>query len=237
MQLSGGFSGSNVERLNGIVRKQSSYLKDCPDYPARRKFLATLSDAFPYMPRMRLFDDGIIEMDFITGHEGIQGIDFRRYGQIVRELHTLQLPAPAKDTGIEWLIDLAQENFKKNGQTDIDHLFQIFQGLTAKHIVHGEITQVITDPDQNIYIIDWDECGLGNRYQDLGFIYYRLILEDSPETYFDSFLDGYGRQTVDMAFVTKMAGLIAVAYSGFYDFDRRIKLGNELLLDVPKTTP
>jgi len=124
------------------------------------------------MPKIRCFEDGIIEMDYVQGQEGIENIDFFHYGKIVRELHELNIKAPDKDTDIDWLLSLARTNWAKNGREDFDRRFGIFNQLTNDSIVHGEITQLITDSDRNIHIIDWDECGSGNKYQDLGFVYY-----------------------------------------------------------------
>ena len=87
MHLSGGYSGSSVQLDDGIVRKTSSYLCDCPDYAARQRFFAALSAAYPYMPPTKLLDGGILEMPYISGQEGTRGIDFYRFGQIVCQRH------------------------------------------------------------------------------------------------------------------------------------------------------
>jgi len=227
VQLLGGYSGSNLELEDGIVRKVSSYLRDCPDYPARQRFFQALNAAFPYMPHTQPLDGGILEMTYIPGQEGIQGIDFHTFGRIVRQLHELDIPAPPKDTGIYWLLELAQANLAD------DTLFPALSRLVAKlpddSIVHGEITQVITDPDGNLFIIDWDECGLGSKYQDLGFVYYALTLDNRVDECFPPFLDGYGTADLDTSLIPQTAGLIAPAYAGFSDREHRLRIGRSLL--------
>jgi hypothetical protein len=225
----GGYSGSSVQRIDGIVRKQSTYLRRCPDYAERREFLNALSAAFPSIPNLRLFDEGLMEMDFIEGREGIEEIDFQQYGGLVRELHTIEIPAPAKDTGLDWLVDLAVANLGQSEWQAGIELVRPFRGLPADAIVHGEITQVITDATGRLYLIDWDECGWGSKYQDLGFVYYQLKLANRVDECFAAFIDGYGQAGLELSLIPKVAGLIALAYAGFYDFERRIRIGQTLL--------
>jgi hypothetical protein len=226
MHLPGGYSGSNLQLQNGVVRKRSSYLRGRPDYPARQRFFQVLSAAFPHMPDTRLLDDGILEMAYIPGQEGTQGIDFRRFGQIVRQLHELDIPAPPKDTGIHWLSDLARSNLADDTLSPI--LSQLVARLPDDAVVHGEITQVIADPKGNLYIIDWDECGLGSKYHDLGFVYYTLTLDGRVDECFAPFLDGYGASGLDTSLIPQVAGLIALAYAGFADREHRLHIGHSL---------
>jgi aminoglycoside phosphotransferase len=109
-------------------------------------------------------------------------------------------------------------------------LLERFRIISDDAVIHGEITQLITTPDGALYIIDWDECGLGSRYQDLGFVYYALLERELGFEPFQAFMDGYGENKVEFSLVKDTAGLIALAYAGFYDFERRLELGRKLLL-------
>jgi hypothetical protein len=95
MQLSGGYSGSNVQRIDGLVRKQSTYLSRCPDYEVRREFLEALSAAFPY-PARRFFgllhyleDTLELEVDLLTT-SGLKNPYFRQ--QVLEERVNIYMP-------------------------------------------------------------------------------------------------------------------------------------------------
>jgi aminoglycoside phosphotransferase len=179
------------------------------------------------MPHTQLLEDGTLEMNYIPGQEGTQGIDFSRFGQIVRQLHELDILAPPKDTGIHWLFDMARANLSDNTLDPI--LSQLVARLPDDAVVHGEIAQVIATPDGNLFIIDWDECGLGSKYHDLGFVYYTLALDGRVDECYAPFLDGYGAAGLDSALIPQVAGLIATAYAGFGDRERRLHIGRDLL--------
>jgi len=230
MKLSG-HSGSKLDLRGGWVWKHSSYLARCSekDYRLRVTFLLSLNDLFPHMPRLNFLDHREMAIKFIAGWEGIEGLDFSRFGRVVRKLHSLEITGPPKDTGIDWLLTLADENLSRVGGKLDEPTLKLFDAFAEETVVHGEITQVITRPDGSLYILDWDECGMGSRYQDLGFVYYQLLDYGLGLDLFQDFMDGYADESVDGSLVQATAGLIALAYARFYDFERRIALGRRLL--------
>jgi len=60
-----------------------------------------------------------------------------------------------------------------------------------------------------------------------------LKLDDKIRECWDEFIHGYGTDSIDISLIPKVAGLIAIAYSGFSDFEKRIKIGIELLSNAP----
>jgi aminoglycoside phosphotransferase len=130
------------------------------------------------------------------------------------------------DTGIDWLLDLAKSNLTRLRRLLPTEFAEEIRALPRDTIVHGDPTNVITDLDADLYFIDWDECGLSSRYQDLGHVY-RYLPTENPAQY-DAFLVGYDDSTVDMAMVRKVAGLGSLAAARWADFDLRIGLGLKL---------
>jgi hypothetical protein len=193
-------------------------------------FLLSLNVNFSHMPRLNFLDDRTMEIEYIHGKEGLEGVDYRKFGEIVNKLHNLKIIGPRKDTGLYWLVSLAEESMKRVGMDLEKRLLERFRIISDDAVIHGEITQLITTPDGALYIIDWDECGLGSRYQDLGFVYYALLERELGFEPFQAFMDGYGENKVEFSLVKDTAGLIALAYAGFYDFERRLELGRKLLL-------
>jgi hypothetical protein len=228
---SSGHSGSKLHLHKGWVWKRSSYLSRCSekDYRLRAAFLLSLNAQFPHMPRINFLDNREMAIEFISGWEGIEGLDFSQFGQVVRKLHSLEIMGPPKDTGIDWLLTLAAENLTRVGGKLDETTLELFDAFTEETVVHGEITQVITRPDGSLYILDWDECGMGSRYQDLGFVHYQFLERGLELESFQDFMDGYADESVNDALVQAAAGLIALAYARFYDFERRIALGRGLL--------
>jgi len=230
MELSG-HSGSKLDLHDGWVWKRSSILTRCSekDYQFRAAFLLSLNDIFPHMPRMNFLDHRVMAIKFIAGWEGIKGLDFSKFGRVVGKLHNLEITGPPKDTGINWLLTLADENLTRVGEKLDESTLKLFDAFAEETVVHGEITQVITRPDGSLYILDWDECGMGSRYQDLGFIYYQLLECGLGLDLFQDFMNGYADESVDDSLVQATAGVIALAYARFHNFERRIALGRGLL--------
>ena len=230
MELSG-HSGSKLVLHKGWVRKRSSYLVRCSetDYRLRAAFLLSLNAHFPHMPRINFLDHREMAIKFISGWEGIEGLDLPKFGRVVKELHNLEITGPPKDTGIDWLLALADGNLTRVGEKLDESILRLFGEFTEETVVHGEITQVITKPDGSLYILDWDECGMGSRYQDLGFVYYQLLERGLGMELFQDFMDGYADESADIDLVKKTAGMISLAYAHFYDFDKRLALGRKLL--------
>jgi hypothetical protein len=226
-----GYSGSDLHLHKGWVQKRSSYLARCSekDYRERAAFLLCLNAHFPHMPRINFLDKRVMAIKFISGWEGIEGLNFFRFGQVVRKLHNLEITGPLKDTGVDWLLELAKENLKRVGGKLNEPILTLFQEFPEDTVVHGEITQVISRPDGELYILDWDECGIGSHYQDLGFVYYQCLERGIGEAPFQDFMAGYADESVDIHLVKVTAGLIALAYARFYDFERRLELGRSLL--------
>ena len=225
-----GHSGSDLHLQDGWVRKRSAYLERCSDddYVSRAAFLLQLQPNYPHMPRIKFLDDREMAIEFIPGREGLDGLDLPKFGQAVRILHNLQITGPLKDTGIDWLLEFATENLNQVGGKLNQQKLKLFQDFPKDTVVHGEITQVITRLDGEIYILDWEECGMGSRYQDLGFVYYQCLIQGLGEQSFQAFMSGYGDEPrIDLVKMT--AGLIALAYARFFDFEKRLTLGCKLL--------
>jgi hypothetical protein len=226
-----GHSGSDLHLQDGWVRKSSAYFERCSedDFHSRAVFLIELQAKFSYMPVIKFLEDREMAIEFIPGQEGLEGLDFPKFGQAVRKLHDLEIKGPLKDTGIDWLLELATENLNQVGGKLYIPIISVFKEFSAKAVVHGEITQVITRPDGEIYILDWDECGMGSPYQDLGFVYYQCLISELGKQHFQDFLLNYADETVDIHLVKMTAGLIALAYARFFDFEKRLTLGCKLL--------
>jgi len=90
---------------------------------------------------------------------------------------------------------------------------------------------VVADENGNLVILDWDECGIGNRYQDLGFGYYTIFKKGLAPSCYDTFIESYADDSVDESVVKSVAGLVSLAYASYYDFDRSMEFGKNLLTE------
>lgn len=137
---------------------------------------------------------------------------------------------------MDWLIELANENLAQMSLSQ-----RISPELARQYpndaLIHSEPTQLIEKKDGTIVFIDFEEIGMGSRYQDLGFIYWSTILEDQPEVY-TAFIQGYQTEATPIALrrVKQLAGIISLAYVGFAlafagteEADKRLQLGLRLL--------
>ena len=188
-----------------------------------------LSRRLTLLPRIDHIESPLIFMDYIEGHEGLNEGNARLAGQALRLLHAQTDYMHPCMTGVEWLIQLANENLVQS-----THGLRIDEGFARAYppdaLIHSEPVQFIQRPNGDIVFIDIEGIGMGSRYQDLGYVYYRSLIESKPEIY-AHFIPGYisAEAEIERQRVLEMAGVIALAYSGFADFDARIDLGIHLL--------
>lgn len=224
-----GHSGSKLKKQGSIIEKQSSYLANAVDAEERGRFLIELSEKFPSAPKIIAVNADVIRYEYVTGEPGFEKADLTEFGKIVRSLHELQIEAPEKETGLQWLKDLAATNLQSaNAKLDLS---VILSGLEddKQTIVHGEITDVLVDETGKITILDWDEAGRGSKYQDIGYIYFKCQEQRNGDEDFGKFLASYDDPTLEHTKILQAAGLIAVAYSRWANKDFRLELGLKLL--------
>jgi hypothetical protein len=223
-----GYSGSTVRRIGHLVEKWSSD-EEFAHNRDRQADLLALSRRLTILPRIDHIDGQSIFMDYIEGHEGITEHNAHLAGQALRLLHAQTDYSHPCMTGVDWLIQLANENLSQTS-----HGYRVVDEIAVEYqmdaLIHSEPTQFIQKHDGAIVFIDFEGIGLGSRYQDIGFIYYRAMIEGKSEI-FTRFILGYesDKSRVDKRRVAQMAGIIALAYAGFADFDKRVKLGIHLL--------
>lgn len=226
----GGNSGSQVARFGDVVRKHSSYLNACDSasFERRKRFLMTLSERFSNMPSISFPEGRVLEMEFVEGREGLDFVAPTRLGEVLAGLHGLSFPnAPVLETGVQWILEFAQRNLHDVGQSLPPSIAEELAELPADSIVHGEPSNVIAGPGGEPVLIDWDQCGLGSAYQDLGHVC-RHTLGASSE-YFESFLAGYGDLGIDTRRVRLMAGVSLLGAAHWGDFEARVSTGLALL--------
>ncbi len=222
-----GYSGSTVQRKGHLVEKISSD-QTFMHSQERQADLITLSRKLAIFPRIDHIDRQAIYMDYVDGQEGLTIKNARQAGKALRLLHDQRGYQHPCMTGLVWLIQLANENLARINYAQI-----ISGGIEAEYpndaLIHSEPVQFIEKQDNSIVLIDFEGIGMGSRYQDIGFIYYCVIMEGKPEIY-TTFLEGYQAETgqVELRRVKKLAGLISLAYACFADFEKRMKLGLQL---------
>lgn len=223
-----GYSGSSVKRSGGLVEKLTADLAFSNDAD-RRQDLIFLTRRLAILPRIMRVEGSLIVMKFIEGNEGLNRENAFRVGTSLRLLHDQQNFMHPCLTGVAWLIEMANANLIQSGAAA-----RIPKDL-ARHfpndaVIHSEPTQLIESARGEIVFIDIEGIGIGSRYQDLGFIEFRSALQDDPEM-FRSFMSGYKSEPIylDAQLTRQMAGLIALAYSGFADTEKRLALGFRLL--------
>lgn len=222
-----GYSGSTVRRVGQFVEKSSSDAEFTSNSDRQRDLLA-LSHRLAILPRIDRIESPLIFMEYIEGHEGLNEDNAPNAGQALRLLHAQTDYIHPCMTGVAWLIQLANENLAQSM-----HRLRIDEGIEAKYppdaLIHSEPVQLIQRPNGAIVFIDIEGIGVGSRYQDIGYVYYRSLIENKPDI-FVHFVSGYISEEVEIErqLVLQMAGIIALAYAGFADFDMRINLGIRL---------
>jgi hypothetical protein len=226
-----GYSGSTVRRIGNHVEKISNdqtfiHSKD------RQNDLFALSRKIDVLPDIIRIDHQTITMDYVEGREGLTINNARKAGEALRILHNQRdYPHPCM-TGLAWLIQLANDNL---GQTK--HSIRLSPEIITEYptdaLIHAEPVQFIEKNDGQVVFIDFEGIGTGSSYQDLGFIYYMTIKEDQSETY-NIFMEGYQPGTGQIAFsrVKQIAGIISLAYARFAEFEKRMRLGAQLLAEA-----
>lgn len=232
-----GYSGSSVQRKGNLVEKASSD-QSFLHSRARQRDLLALSRQLAVLPNIERIARGTITMEFIDGKEGLTIHNARQTGEALRSLHEQRgYPHPCM-TGLEWLVDMANENLNRMNQPQrISAAFT--EGYAVDALIHSEPVQVIEKKDGSIVFIDFEGIGMGSRYQDLGYVCY-AFQETRPEV-FTAFLHGYqsGSLVIDPRRIQKLAGLIALAYTGFAldyagrsEAEQRMALGFRYLNEV-----
>jgi hypothetical protein len=168
-------------------------------------------------------------MEYIDGQEGLTINNARQAGEALRHLHAQRgYPYPCM-TGLEWLIQFANENLEQQNM-EFRISSEIAREYPVDSLIHSEPVQFIEQKDGTIVFIDFEGIGMGSRYQDLGYIYYSAIKEDHPEL-FTAVLEGYQSEPfgIDIQLIKQLAGIISLAYARFAECEERIQLGLRLL--------
>lgn len=230
-----GYSGSTVQRKGKLVEKVSSD-QTFIESPERQQDLVALSRQIPVLPRIDHIAGASIYMEYIAGKEELTKQNAQRAGKALRLLHEQRgYPHPCL-TGVDWLIELANENLAQMSlsqriSTELAHQYP------HDALIHSEPTQFIEKQDGSIVVIDFEGIGMGSRYQDLGFIYWRAFLEGDPERY-TAFIKGYQSNSIQIELqrVKQLAGIISLAYVGFAlafagaeEAAKRLQLGLKLV--------
>jgi hypothetical protein len=233
--LQQGYSGSIVQRKGKLVEKVSSD-QSFIDSQERQRDLVALSQQVPILPRIDHIASPSIFMEYVDGQEGLTKQNAAQAGKALRLLHEQQSYPHACMTGLNWLIELANDNL---GQMSLSQRIsnEITNEYPSDTLIHSEPTQLIEKKDGKVVFIDFEGIGMGSRYQDLGFIYWRAILGDQPDLY-TAFLQGYQADSIciELRRVKQLAGLISLAYVGFAlayagpaEAEKRLQLGLRLL--------
>jgi hypothetical protein len=223
-----GHSGSSLKRNGGLVEKLTTDRAFSSDVD-RQQDLIILSGRLAVLPRIMRAEGSLIVMEFIEGKEGLTRQNAFRAGRSLRLLHEQRTFTHPCLTGVGWLIELANANLIRAGAS-----LRISADWT-KHfpndaLIHSEPTQLIETARGEIVFIDIEGVGFGSRYQDLGFIEFTAALQDDPEM-LQSFIKGYESEPIalDERLRRRMAGLVALAYAGFADTEKRLAVGLRLL--------
>lgn len=224
-----GHSGSQLNKHGNMVIKESSYLANCSDREVREKFLVELPVHFQHAPKILEIEGNTIKYEFVPGVASFEKADLRELGKILRELHSLKLAAPKKETGVDWLKQMAEINLIKYG-LNLNVASLVAQSRDDQEvIIHGEPADLVVGEDGEITILDWDEAGLGHRYQDIGYILFKCHELRGGETDFKLFLAGYNDNQLDVNKIRAATALITLTYAHWANTDFRIQLGMQLV--------
>jgi hypothetical protein len=225
-----GYSGSIVRRKGDLVQKISND-EGFISSRARQRDLIALSRRIPVLPRIEGVQGHSIYMEYVEGREELTEQNARRAGQALRLLHEQRGYQHPCQTGLQWLIHMANENLARTGSHQ--DFADFATGYPMDALIHSEPVQFIEQKDGSIIFIDIEGIGMGARYQDLGFVYYATIKEEKPGM-FKSFLEGYRSQPIQIELlrIKKLAGVISLAYAGFAEFEKRMEFGLRLLAET-----
>lgn len=223
-----GYSGSSLRRVNGLVEKLTTDHVFAEDV-ARQRDLLNLSRGLKILPRITKINGALIVMEFVRGSEGLTKQNAYEAGTALRILHDQQDFTHQCLNGVHWLVEMANINLCQTN-TSMRISEELVWHFQNDALIHSEPTQFIRTDDGRIVFIDIEGIGLGSRYQDLGFVEFTShLLKDSE--LFKTFIQGYKSKPIELDFlrIGQMAGLIAIAYSGFADTEKRLSLGIRLL--------
>jgi thiamine kinase-like enzyme len=228
-----GFSGSKVQRSGNLVEKISND-DSFTSSKERQKDLVALSHRLVILPRIDRITGQSIFMEYIEGHEELTEHNARQAGNALRLLHEQSDYQHPCMTGLDWLIQTANENL-----TQSNYSYQDFSGFKAEYpidaLIHSEPAQFIEKEDGTIVFIDIEGIGMGTHYQDLGSIYYMTVKDEKPGI-FVAFMEGYQSTPIhiELRRLKKLAGLYSIAYAAFAEFEKRMEFGLRLLDETRK---
>jgi thiamine kinase-like enzyme len=223
-----GFSGSTVQLKDNLVEKITND-KNFISSKERQKDLIALSHKIDILPRIERIAGRSIYMEYIEGQEELTEQNAPQAGKALRLLHEQHEYLHPCMTGLDWLIQMAQENLAQH-----NYGYNDFSSFKSEYpidaLIHSEPSQFIAKKDRTIVFIDIEGIGMGSRYQDLGYIYFRTMKEEKAEV-FTSFMKGYQSRAIQIELVRikRLAGLVAITYAKFAELEKRIKFGLQLL--------
>lgn len=227
-----GYSGSTLRLVDGYVEKVSSCRAFVEDR-GRQTALQELSQRTRLLPSIVSVEGAMVRMEFIHGTKGMTERNAAQVGASLRLLHGLNGFPYRAITGVDWLISLASASLAQAKSP-----FRVSGGLREHYphdaLIHCEPQFIQTEAGEIVFI-DLEEMGQGSRYQDLGFVAYVTMLNQTSEL-LRPFLSGYQSSPVELDHwrIHQMAGLIAIAYASFADADRRIALGVRLVQEADR---
>lgn len=223
-----GFSGSRVRRVGKWVEKESADRAFVED-TRRQADLMALSRRLACLPEIVAVRGAVIRMAFIKGREGLTRENAFEAGRALRELHAVKGFQHPCQTGIAWLIELANMNLAEAGCEE-RIVVNLSDHYPADALIHAEPVQFIEQPDGQIVFIDIEEAGWGSRYRDLGFVHYQTHLSGDRQAR-ESFMQGYATCPIeiDPDRIGQIAGLTALAYARFADSEKRMSSGLALM--------
>jgi len=223
-----GFSGSEVQLVGNLVEKTSND-ESFTSSQERQKDLLALSRKLDSLPTIDHITGKSIFMEYVVGREGMTTDNALQAGKALRLLHEQTDYQHPCMTGLDWLIQLANENLAL-----CDGRREDFSGFKGEYpidaLIHSEPGQFIEKEDGTIVFIDIEGIGMGSRYQDLGGIYYGSMTYGNPG-FFTPFMAGYQSTPIHIELwrVMRFAGLYSIAYAGFAEYEKRIEFGLRLL--------
>lgn len=228
-----GFSGSKVQLVGNLVEKISSD-ESFTSSKQRQKDLSALSHKLDILPKIDHITGKSIFMEYVAGREEMTTDNALRAGKALRLLHEQTDYRHLCMTGLDWLIQLANENLAQcNGR------YEDFSGFKGEYpidaLIHSEPGQFIEKEDGTIVFIDIEGIGMGSRYQDLGSIYYGTMTDENPGI-FPAFMAGYQSTPIHIELwrVMRLAGLYSIAYARFAEYKKRVEFGLRLLDETRK---
>jgi hypothetical protein len=227
-----GFSGSKLQLVGNLVEKISSD-DSFTSSQERKKDLLALSHKLDILPKIDHITGKSIFMEYVVGREEMTTDNALQFGKALRLLHEQTDYQHLCMTGLDWLIQLANENLAQYNR------YEDFSGFKGEYpidaLIHSEPGQFIEKEDGTIVFIDIEGIGMGSRYQDLGSIYYGTMKDDKPGI-FPAFMAGYQSTPIHIELwrVMRLAGLYSIAYAKFAEYKKRIEFGLRLLDETRK---